>query len=105
MEITITEVTELDWMMQVTPVPVAQASRRLSVTEAIMRRSRAPATPCIPSDMFFMPNRNRANPPTTRENMAVKSNIWLGRKDSITNHPSDKPQILQVWHGHLARVP
>ena len=62
-----TVVTELDWISDVTAAPVPQAINRLSVTALIILRSRLPATACMPSDMFFMPSRKIHRPPTTQD--------------------------------------
>ncbi len=40
------------------------ATTRLSVARLIQRRNRLPATACMPSDMFFMPNKKMPKPPT-----------------------------------------
>jgi hypothetical protein len=70
---TMTVVMVEDWTRTVTPVPVAVAMNRLSVTRLIIRRREFPATACIPSDMYFIPSMKMPRPPTTA--MAMVSTL------------------------------
>jgi hypothetical protein len=60
---TITVVAELDWTRAVTAAPTMKATRVLFVMASRILLSFWPATALRPSDMSFIPNRNRPNPP------------------------------------------
>ena len=75
---TITVVTELDCTTVVTTTPTIVAAIRLFVTALIMCRRPAPATACIPSDMFFMPSRNSPSPPTIPQTRSTIAEISKG---------------------------
>ena len=62
---TMTVVAELDWMMQVTPMPTRMPTSLLSVTAWIQRLSLLPASACMPSERSFIPRRKMPRPPRT----------------------------------------
>ena len=63
----ITVVTEEDWMMAVTTVPVTRPMNRLVVSVPRIWRILSPATSLRASPIWSMPNRNRARPPARRD--------------------------------------
>src|SRR5690606_18095161 len=86
---TMTDVMELDCTTQVTTVPTMTARNRFPVAALIILRSPDPATACIPSDMCFMPIRNRPRPPTNSEAICQKAAPFKYH--------------LRTWEGHLRR--
>ena len=69
----ITVVTEDDWMMAVTNVPVTRPMRRLVVSLPRIRRIFSPATILRDSPIWSIPNRNRASPPASWMNIWAQS--------------------------------
>ena len=70
---TITVVALDDWMSAVMRMPVSTPITRFLVIAAKMLRRRSPATFSRPSDIVFMPYRNRAREPTSENMFSIVS--------------------------------